>query len=73
MSFFPQLVAGPIERSESLLPQINEIEKLNIYDFGCVKKGAFLMIWGYFIKMIIADRLSYWKIWNSKPFRRQIV
>ena len=55
VSFFPQLVAGPIERSQDLLPQILVPHD---FDFDRVKRGLWLMLWGYFQKLVIADRLS---------------
>lgn len=55
VSFFPQLVAGPIERSQDLLPQILIPHE---FDFDRVKRGLWLMLWGYFQKLVIADRLA---------------
>ncbi len=55
VSFFPQLVAGPIERSNNLLRQINERRK---FDYYKARDGIYLMVWGYFIKMVIADRIA---------------
>ena len=55
VSFFPQLVAGPIERSQDLLPQILVHHE---FDFDRVKHGLWLMLWGYFQKLVIADRLA---------------
>lgn len=55
VSFFPQLVAGPIERSRDLLPQILEGHD---FDFDRIKHGLWLMLWGYFQKLVIADRLA---------------
>ncbi|MBR6090616.1 MAG: MBOAT family protein [Anaerolineaceae bacterium] len=55
VSFFPQLVAGPIERSQDLLPQILVPHD---FDFDRVKRGLWLMLWGYFQKLVIADRLA---------------
>jgi alginate O-acetyltransferase complex protein AlgI len=55
VAFFPQLVAGPIERSTRLLPQF-----LQKFDFveGRVVSGLRLMLWGMFKKVVIADRLA---------------
>ncbi len=58
VSFFPQLVAGPIERSRNLLEQIRSIEKIKLWNIKRVTSGAILMIWGLFMKMVIADRIS---------------
>lgn len=55
ISFFPQLVAGPIERTNNLLPQIKAEHKFN-YDQATY--GLKLMAWGYFKKIVIADTLS---------------
>ena len=55
VSFFPQLVAGPIERSTRLLPQFKEEYK---FDYIRVTDGLKLMLWGYFKKVVVADRLA---------------
>lgn len=55
VSFFPQLVAGPIERAKHLLPQFRKKHDFN-YDFFI--SGLKIMLWGFFLKIVIADRLS---------------
>jgi D-alanyl-lipoteichoic acid acyltransferase DltB (MBOAT superfamily) len=55
ISFFPQLVAGPIERTRNLLPQIKKEHK---FDYGQATYGLKLMAWGYLKKLAIADVLS---------------
>lgn len=55
VSFFPQLVAGPIERSQNLLPQF---KKAHAFDYGRVVSGLQLMAWGFFKKIVVADRLA---------------
>ena len=55
VSFFPQLVAGPIERAKNLLPQFRAhhfltSERLN--------SGIKQMVWGFFMKVVVADRMS---------------
>ncbi|MDD3626943.1 MAG: MBOAT family protein [bacterium] len=55
VSFFPQLVAGPIERSTRLLPQF--YEKYDV-DYDRITDGLKLMMWGLFKKVVIADRVS---------------
>lgn len=55
VSFFPQLVAGPIERSHHLLPQFRKPHR---FDYDRVKDGLLLMLWGFFKKVVIADRLA---------------
>jgi len=55
VTFFPQLVAGPIERSGNLLPQF----KVNYeFDYDRVTSGLRLAAWGMFKKVVIADRLA---------------
>lgn len=54
-SFFPQLVAGPIERGPHLLPQFREVHRFNYAD---VSSGLRLMAWGFFKKCVVADRLA---------------
>lgn len=58
VSFFPQLVAGPIERSENLLGQIREEPSRRLWDYGRVTGGLILMLWGFFLKVVIADRAA---------------
>src|SRR6185312_750750 len=53
--FFPQLVAGPIERPQNLLGQFREVHKLNWNKIG---SGLELMLMGFFKKLVIADRLA---------------
>ena len=55
VSFFPQLVAGPIERSKNLLPQFRENHK---FEYNRVREGLVLMAWGFFKKMVIADGVA---------------
>lgn len=55
VAFFPQLVAGPIERSLRLLPQFDRVFK---FDYERVVSGLRLMLWGFFKKLVIADRLA---------------
>lgn len=52
VSFFPQLVAGPIERATSLLPQFEQGRKL---DYRQCVDGLRQMLWGFFKKMVVAD------------------
>lgn len=55
ISFFPQLVAGPIERSRNLLKQFYQYPS---FDFEKAKEGVLTMIWGFFLKMVVADRAA---------------
>lgn len=56
VSFFPQLVAGPIERSGNLIKQLRE---RHYFDTKRVANGLMLMLWGFFEKLVIADRAAY--------------
>jgi alginate O-acetyltransferase complex protein AlgI len=55
VSFFPQLIAGPIERSNRLLPQLAKLRKPATTGF---KAGCVLVAWGLFIKLVAADNLG---------------
>ncbi|MBZ0165909.1 MAG: MBOAT family protein [Candidatus Omnitrophica bacterium] len=55
VAYFPQLVAGPIERSVNLLPQFHQDHN---FDFKRLKSGLLLMLWGFFKKLVIADRAA---------------
>lgn len=55
VSFFPLLVAGPIERANHLLPQL---ERIHRFDVARLSSGLKLMLWGFFKKVVIADRLA---------------
>jgi D-alanyl-lipoteichoic acid acyltransferase DltB (MBOAT superfamily) len=55
VSYFPQLVAGPIERSSSLIPQV---KRENIYNYDNLKSGGKIVLWGFFKKLVIADNIS---------------
>ncbi|MEI0447999.1 MBOAT family O-acyltransferase [Brachyspira intermedia] len=58
VSFFPQLVAGPIERSKNLLIQVDNLDKIKRFDYERITEGLLLMLFGYFQKMVIADRAA---------------
>ncbi len=53
--FYPQLVAGPIERPQNMLHQFYE---KHVFDYTRVVEGLRLMLWGMFKKIVIADRLT---------------
>ena len=56
VSFVPQRVAGPIERSSTLIKQLSE---RHYFDTKRVVRGLLLMLWGFFEKLVIADRAAY--------------
>ena len=55
VSFFPNILAGPIERSKNLIKQFDERHD---FDYARVRDGLLLMLWGYFQKVVITARLS---------------
>lgn len=63
VSFWPQLVAGPIERTSHLLPQLRQ---RYAFDYDRVTGGLRLMLWGLFKKVVIADQLAVYvnKVYN---------
>jgi D-alanyl-lipoteichoic acid acyltransferase DltB (MBOAT superfamily) len=54
-SFFPQIMAGPIERAANMLPQF---AKPRIIDVSRINAGLYLLLWGYFKKVVIADNAA---------------
>lgn len=73
VSFFPQLVAGPIERSVNLLPQIKNPKK---FSYDNLVKGLDFFFYGMFLKLIIADRAAILVnevFGNYKNFSREIL
>lgn len=62
--YYPQLVAGPIERPQNLLPQLH---KEHYFDYTRVTDGLRLMLWGFVKKMVIADRLAIYvnEVYNN--------
>ncbi|MEC3908034.1 MBOAT family O-acyltransferase [Tamlana sp. 2201CG12-4] len=63
VSFFPQLVAGPVERASRLLPQLKSDIKIEVNN---LKQGIIMMAWGFFLKLVVADRLG---IYVDEAFR----
>ena len=63
VSFFPQLVAGPIERATNLLPQFY---KKRVFDYSKAVDGLRQVLWGFFKKIVIADSCAYYadKVFN---------
>ncbi|MCH4191055.1 MAG: MBOAT family protein [Butyrivibrio sp.] len=55
VSFFPEVMSGPIERAGHMLPQFREPAA---FDPDHVRDGLLRMMWGYFLKMVLADRIA---------------
>lgn len=58
VSFFPKLVSGPIERSDNLLAQINDIPNFKMWDSKRIVNGLVYFFYGLFLKLVVADRVS---------------
>lgn len=65
VSFFPQLVAGPIERASRLIPQIAKPRTISEEQ---LKEGALLIFWGFFKKVFIADHIGVLLRNTADPF-----
>ena len=68
VSFFPQLVAGPIERASRLIPQI---ERVRLVSARHIANGFYLISWGLVKKVVIADNLAT-KIQSTRFFHRPV-
>ena len=69
ISFFPQLVAGPIERATNLLPQFQQTRR---FDYAKAVDGLRQMLWGFLKKIVVADNCAnivncYWNEYQSLP------
>jgi D-alanyl-lipoteichoic acid acyltransferase DltB (MBOAT superfamily) len=75
VAFFPQLVAGPIERAAHFLPQIENGRR---FDAARARAGVLLIVWGFFKKLVIADNVAvivnkvfslpdagFWLLWTG--------
>ncbi len=67
VSFFPQLVAGPIERATNLLPQFLQKRQ---FDYSTATDGCRQMLWGFFKKMVVADNCALFvdQVWKDITF-----
>lgn len=72
ISFFPQLVAGPIERATHLLPQF---QKLRCFEYARAADGCRQMLWGFFKKVVIADNcgIIVSGIWGAHNYDNGLV
>ncbi|MCF8381824.1 MAG: MBOAT family protein [Bacteroidales bacterium] len=55
ISFFPLILSGPIERAKNMIPQFREFHPIN---YENVAAGLKMMLWGYFMKLVVADRIG---------------
>ncbi|MEO9964294.1 MAG: MBOAT family O-acyltransferase [Reichenbachiella sp.] len=55
VSFFPQLIAGPIEKAKNLIPQL---KRKIVFEYENAREGMILIAWGVFKKIVIADRIA---------------
>lgn len=70
VSFFPQLVAGPIERSGRLISQVKNLPDIKAWDFNRFRTGFMIALYGYVMKMVIADRAAIYvdSIYNLENY-----
>lgn len=66
VSFFPQILSGPIERGGHMLGQFGKPRK---FSYEAVRSGLFIMLYGYFLKLVIADRTAIFvnRIFDDLP------
>lgn len=66
ISFFPLILSGPIERANNIIPQFRVQKKL---EFEMISHGFKIMLWGYFMKLVVADRVGVYvdAIFNNIP------
>ena len=55
ISFFPLILSGPIERAKNMIPQFKNPKPIN---YDNISAGLKMMLWGYFMKLVVADRLG---------------
>ena len=65
VSFFPSIVAGPINKASLILPQIKALR--SYFDYGKAVTGMRLLLWGLFMKVVVADRVALYvdTVFNS--------
>ena len=70
VSYFPRIVQGPIERSKTFFPQIQNLPMVNIYNGANIRDGVVTMLYGYFMKMIVADRAAIFvdRVFNYETY-----
>lgn len=67
VSFFPQLVAGPIERSKNLLSQIEKLSEKRLFNYERIVSGFSMMVYGLFLKVVLADHIAIFvdNVWDN--------
>lgn len=58
VSFFPTVLSGPIQRAADFLPQLRALAQKKLWDEKRIANGLFFMLWGYFLKLVLADRAA---------------
>ncbi|NEP76486.1 MAG: hypothetical protein F6K29_34065, partial [Okeania sp. SIO2G5] len=67
ISFFPLILSGPIERANNLIPQFRNNILLKPEN---MKKGLKLMLWGYFMKLVVDEKLKCGGRLNRPPHQK---
>ncbi len=58
VAYFPKIISGPIERADAFLEQTHDCKNWRLWNWERISAGLILMVWGYFQKLVIADRLA---------------
>ena len=58
VAYFPKIISGPIERADAFLEQTHDCKNWKLWNWERISAGLTLMVWGYFQKLVIADRLA---------------
>lgn len=58
LGFFPKLVQGPIAKADDVLPQLDAVAEKRAADWDKLREGFLMVLWGLFMKMVVADRLA---------------
>ena len=58
VSFFPQIISGPIERPGAFFRELDDFETKDLRNLAAIRDGFLLFVWGLFLKIVLAERLS---------------
>ena len=58
ISFFPQIISGPIERPSKFFSELSEFQKKKLWNTKKIREGFLLYLWGLFLKIVLAERLT---------------
>ena len=58
IAFFPNILSGPIERAGRMIRQFKDMGKMKAADFKQLREGFYTLLWGYFLKLVVAERCA---------------